>query len=128
MLIMTFEFSIIGDIGGQLGLFVGGSFLTIFEFGEYIYDKCFQQTKRKQRAISRRVQTFREKRRTASMRQSPIHANLSGNLSNLKPNDDIKSSRNVRANGIKSKFTRSPHIASPTNPISPIRTDKNGIR
>lgn len=90
----------LGDIGGQLGLFVGGSFLTMFEFGEYIYDKCFQQTKRKKRAITRRVHTIREKRRTSSIAKSSIHGNLSGNIPSLNRSNELKSPSTMRVNGL----------------------------
>ncbi|RDD47921.1 Acid-sensing ion channel 1 [Trichoplax sp. H2] len=104
----------LSDFGGQLGLFVGGSFLTMFEFFEYIYDKCFQQTKRSKREISRRMQSIREKRRPESMASSTsVRGNLSTNIHNFKVNESI-SSHNVRSNGIKSKFRRSnsEHLAN----------------
>lgn len=35
-----FPFSFTGDIGGQMGLFIGASILTILEILDYIYEVC----------------------------------------------------------------------------------------
>lgn len=38
--IIVVWFSFPGDIGGQMGLFIGASILTILEILDYIYEVC----------------------------------------------------------------------------------------
>lgn len=42
-------FTFIGNVGGQIGLFIGGSFLSLLEIVEYVYDKLAQQRSRYRR-------------------------------------------------------------------------------
>ena len=37
--------SFVAEMGGALGLFIGVSFLSVWEFGEFIFDKCKQYRK-----------------------------------------------------------------------------------
>lgn len=40
LLVTIFPSSCPGDIGGQMGLFIGASILTILEILDYIYEVC----------------------------------------------------------------------------------------
>ena len=37
--------SFIAEMGGSLGLFIGVSFLSVWDFGQFIFDKCKQYRK-----------------------------------------------------------------------------------
>ena len=38
-------FTVVAEMGGELGLFIGVSFLSVWDLGEFIFDKYKQYTK-----------------------------------------------------------------------------------
>ena len=57
----------IGNVGGQIGLFIGGSFLSVLEIVEYVFDKLAQQRSRYRRKTGQNEKAEWKKMYASSM-------------------------------------------------------------
>ncbi|KAI4880646.1 hypothetical protein NFI96_001018 [Prochilodus magdalenae] len=93
---------LLGDIGGQMGLFIGASILTILEILDYIYEVVKYRVKRllrpqkNQNQQNQRNQIQNQIQRTKNLREQNLRAQLAANTIATVRLEDVKAKDTIR--------------------------------